>query len=59
MLNVLLQQLILTIKGIKDVEVVVGSDEYEALCAYHWFKAQREKRSEFLENNIKKLELKP
>ena len=43
-------------KGIKDVEVVVGSDEYEALCAYHWFaKSSKRKDPEFLENNIKNL----
>ena len=40
-------------KGIKDVEVIVGSDEYEALCAKHWFEAQKEKDENFINNIIK------
>lgn len=40
-------------KGIKEVEVIVGSDEYEALCPKHWFEAQKEKDENFIDNIIK------
>ncbi|MDD4706213.1 MAG: hypothetical protein PHS24_03265 [Bacilli bacterium] len=40
-------------KGIKDVEVIVGSDEYEALCPKHWFEAQETKDKDFINNIIK------
>ncbi|MDD4406955.1 MAG: hypothetical protein PHF30_02830 [Bacilli bacterium] len=40
-------------KGIKDVEVIVGSDEYEALCPKHWFETQEAKDKNFIDNIIK------
>ena len=40
-------------KGIKDVEVIVGSDEYEALCPKHWFEAQEAKEKDFINNIVK------
>ncbi len=46
-------------KGIKDAEIVVGSDEYEALCANHWIEAQLKKDPNFLTKDVKTLKLKP
>lgn len=40
-------------KGIKDAEVVVGSDEYEPLCAKHWFMAQKKKDEHFIDRLYK------
>lgn len=41
-------------KGIKETDIVVGSSEYEPLCAKHWFLAQKEKDPEFCNKILKK-----
>lgn len=41
-------------KGVKNIEIVVGSDEYNALCPTHWFVAQDAKDNNFTKKLLKK-----
>ena len=43
-------------KGIKNSEVVIGSDEYEPLCAEHWIDAQISKDEDYVKKITGELE---